>query len=248
VLGSVHVSDSRLVSAPLRIAVSSDYLRWHAVRLTLGMSTSLEPASDDVARAYRWLTAAQGRPSRTTAIAGDELWRQRAARGLLRALATAVERVEPRARGHAERVGGLSRRLALCLGLTPEEAEIVCQAGLLHDIGNIGRPSGDEGVERRHPMIGAQLVAPFEFLALAAPMIRHHHERLDGSGYPDGLRGATIPVGARIIAVADEYDHLTTAAAGPALSHDAAVVHLAQQGDRTLDGSVLSALIDLSLP
>ena len=74
-------------------------------------------------------------------------------------------------------------------------------------------------------------------------MIRHHHERLDGSGYPDGLRGDTIPIGARIIAVANEYDRLASAA-----GHEAALTSLAGHARRSLDGSVFAALIDLSLP
>jgi len=147
----------------------------------------------------------------------------------LRALADALQQDEPSARDHAERVGSLSRTLALAIGLTPDEAEVVALAGQLHDI-------------------GAHLIAPFDVLALAAPMIRHHHERLDGSGYPDGLRGEAIPIGARIIAVADEYDRLTTAADATVVSHDAALVYLVGQAQRTLDGVAISALIELPLP
>lgn len=85
----------------------------------------------------------------------------------------AFEQGEPTARGHAERVAAFSRRLALAVGLTPEEAEVVGQAGLLHDIGKLGvarvQEEGEEHVlTRRHAVIGAQLVAPFEFLATAA--------------------------------------------------------------------------------
>ena len=158
---------------------------------------------------------------------------------------------EPSVRGHADRVGALSWRLALAIGLTPEEAEVVALAGVLHDIGTLGgarRADGADLVHRRHAAIGAQLVAPFDCLALAAPMIRHHHERLDGSGYPDGLRGETIPVGARIIAVADAYDRLTTGADAPAVSPDAALVQLGGQTPRMLDGTVIAALFDLPLP
>lgn len=80
-------------------------------------------------------------------------------------------------------------------------------------------------------------------------MIRHHHERLDGSGQPDGLCGARIPVGARIIAVADEYDRLTAgSAAGGALNNEAALARLAGEAGRTLDSTMVSALIRLALP
>jgi HD-GYP domain-containing protein (c-di-GMP phosphodiesterase class II) len=68
-------------------------------------------------------------------------------------------------------------------------------------------------VIRRHPVIGAQLMAPLECLGEVAVIVRHHHERHDGSGYPDGLRGETIPLGSRIVAIADRYDALTSARA-----------------------------------
>ena len=120
-------------------------------------------------------------------------------------------------------------------------------AGILHDIGLLGAApaADDDNVQRRHPLIGAQLVAPFDVLGVAAPMIRHHHERLDGSGYPDGLRGDAIPVGARIIAVADEYDHLSASADGP---NTPRVESFARQARWTLDWSVVSALIGEILP
>lgn len=217
------------------------------------MALRITGSPDDVARAYTWLEVARRRPSpRAERAREDDEERQRTVCGVLRALVGAFERGEPTAHGHAERVAALSRRLALVVGLPPEEAEVVGQAGLLHDVGRLGvvraRSWGDPVLLHRHPVIGAQLVAPFEFLTLAAPMIRHHHERLDGSGHPDGLRGLSIPVGARIIAVADEYDWLTTGAAAEAMTHEAALVRLAQEAGRTLDSTVVSALIDPPLP
>jgi len=217
------------------------------------MALEITGSPDDVARAYTWLEVARRRPSpRAERGRGDDDARQRTVRGVLRALIGAFERSEPSARGHAERVAALSRHLALVVGLPPEEAEVVGQAGLLHDIGKLGvvsvRSGEDPVLQHRHAIIGAQLVAPFEFLALAAPMIRHHHERLDGSGHPDGLRGLSIPVGARIIAVADEYDRLTAAGATGALTHAAALARLAGEAGRTLDSTVVSALIDPPLP
>jgi response regulator RpfG family c-di-GMP phosphodiesterase len=217
------------------------------------MALRVTGSPDDVARANTWLEVARRRPSpRAERGRGDDEERQRTVQGVLRALVGAFERGEPTACGHAERVGALSRRLALAVGLSPEEAGVVGQAGLLHDIGKLGVASARGGEQphllHRHPIIGAQLVAPFEFLALAVPMIRHHHERLDGSGHPDGLRGLSIPVGARIIAVADEYDWLTLGAAGEAMTHEAALGRLTREAGRTLDSTVVSALIDPPLP
>jgi response regulator RpfG family c-di-GMP phosphodiesterase len=215
------------------------------------VATRTEARAPDTTRAYRWLAAARRLTPRTPAATLDRRWQHHVAHGRLRALADALQHDEPSARDHAERVGSLSRTLALAIGLTPDEAEVVALAGQLHDIGTICAPKtvdGGDVIHRRHPVIGAQLVAPFDVLALAGPMIRHHHERLDGSGYPDGLRGEAIPIGARIIAVADEYDCLTTAADATVVSHDAALVYLVGQAQRTLDGVAISALIERPLP
>ena len=97
---------------------------------------------------------------------------------------------------------------------------------------------------RTHPVIGAQIVSPFEFFADAARVIRHHHERWDGSGYPDGLTRETIPLEARIVAVADVFDALTSARSyRPALTREAARVRLVAEAGRTLDETVVAALL-----
>jgi putative two-component system response regulator len=136
-------------------------------------------------------------------------------------LANALEAKDGYTRGHSERVAALARRIALAAGVSPAGAETIAQAGLLHDLGKIGIAEGvlrkpgplseeEWAVMRRHPIVGAQIVAPLEFFADGAIIVRHHHERHDGSGYPDGLRGELIPLGARIVAVADVYDALTS--------------------------------------
>jgi putative nucleotidyltransferase with HDIG domain len=136
-------------------------------------------------------------------------------------LANALEAKDVYTRGHSERVAALARRIALAAGVAPGAADTIAQAGLLHDLGKIAIPEcvlGKPGplseeewvVMRRHPIVGAQIVAPLEFFAEGAVIVRHHHERHDGSGYPDGLRGELIPLGARIVAVADVYDALTS--------------------------------------
>jgi len=99
---------------------------------------------------------------------------------------------------------------------------------------------------RNHPLIGAQIVAPFDFFAGGALVIRHHHERWDGSGYPDGLVGAAIPLGARIVAVADVFDALTSDRPyRPALSRAAALAYLTDEAGRTLDADVVAVLLGL---
>jgi HD-GYP domain-containing protein (c-di-GMP phosphodiesterase class II) len=162
-------------------------------------------------------------------------------------LANALEAKDPYTRGHSERVARLARRIALEAGLERAAAETIAQAGLLHDLGKIGVPEGvlrkpgplseDEWeILRRHPVTSAQIVAPLEFFDEGAVIVRHHHERWDGSGYPDGLRGEGIPLGARIVAVADVYDALTSDRPyRPRLSHGEALERLLTEAGRTLD-------------
>jgi HD-GYP domain-containing protein (c-di-GMP phosphodiesterase class II) len=100
---------------------------------------------------------------------------------------------------------------------------------------------------RRHPVVSAQIVAPLEFFAEGAVILRHHHERHDGSGYPDGLRGAMIPIGARIVAIADIYDALTSDRPyRTRLSHAEAVRRLGEQAGRTLDPDLTALCVRLT--
>lgn len=170
-------------------------------------------------------------------------------------LANAIEAKDPYTRGHSERVSRWSRRLGVALDLDPHAVEIVGQAGLLHDLGKIGVPehvlrkhgalADDEwALMKRHPLIGAEIVAPLEFFAGGALVIRHHHERRDGSGYPDGLAGDQIPLGARIVAVADVYDALTSDRPyRRALAPAAALDYLVVQAGRSLDEDAVATFV-----
>jgi putative nucleotidyltransferase with HDIG domain len=213
---------------------------------------------DELSVAYRRLNAAYQQTLRYAEDVRELYLRlQRSIGQSLLGLANALEAKDPHTRGHSERVGALSRRIALAMGLPPAEVEMIAQGGLLHDIGKIGVPepilrkrgaldAGEWSVMRRHPLIGAQIVAPFECLAGAAAVIRHHHERLDGSGYPDGLVGAAIPLGARIVAVADVFDALTSERPyRVALSRQAALEHLATEAGTLLDEHVVAAALGL---
>jgi HD-GYP domain-containing protein (c-di-GMP phosphodiesterase class II) len=172
-------------------------------------------------------------------------------------LANALEAKDPYTHGHSTRVSRLSRQMALRLGLPRESRETIVQAALVHDLGKIGVPEEvlvkrgpltDEEwrLMRRHPLTGAQIVAPLEFFADGAIIVRHHHERLDGSGYPDGLAGEMIPLGARIVAVADVYDALTSERPyRAALSHREAIDVLQREQGRTLDARLVSLFVDL---
>jgi HD-GYP domain-containing protein (c-di-GMP phosphodiesterase class II) len=175
----------------------------------------------------------------------------------LLALANALEARDLYTRGHSERVASLARGLALAAGLPASSADIVAQAGRLHDLGKIGVPEGvlrkagpltDEEwtLMRQHPLTGAQILAPLEFFVDGMLIVRHHHERFDGSGYPDGLRGPTIPIGARIVAVVDVYDALTSDRAyRRGLAHVEVVERLRREAGHTLDGELVTLFLDL---
>lgn len=140
----------------------------------------------------------------------------------MRALAATIDAKDPYTRGHSERVTAYAQRTAQAMAAISErDLEHLKYAAILHDIGKIGvderilRKPGhltppEKAIMDGHPAIGASIVQGVAFLKEALPAIRHHHERYDGQGYPSGLRGADIPLGARILAVADSYDAMTT--------------------------------------
>jgi putative nucleotidyltransferase with HDIG domain len=213
---------------------------------------------DELAVAYRRLNAAYEQSLRYAEDVRDLYVRlQRSIGQSLLGLANAIEAKDPYTRGHSERVGAASRRIAARLGLLRPDVETIGQAGLLHDIGKIGVPEpvlrkpgaldpAEWTLMRRHPVTGAQIVAPFEHLAGAAIIIRHHHERRDGSGYPDGLKDDAIPLGARIVAVADVFDALTSERPyRAAMSRRAALELLAGEAGITLDPQVVAAALEV---
>ena len=140
---------------------------------------------------------------------------------VLFSLAESIEARDPYTRGHCERLAEMSSRLGGRLGLPEEEIKALRWAGIVHDVGKVAVPdaillkpgplSADEiEVMRKHPVVGERICAPLKAFRLVLPIIRHHHERHDGSGYPDGLRGSEIPVTAAILQLADVYDALTS--------------------------------------
>jgi putative two-component system response regulator len=142
------------------------------------------------------------------------------AQGVVAALANAVEAKDSLTEHHCQRLAGLAHLLATAAGLDPVSIKGVVFGALLHDIGKIGvsdvilKKAGaltdDEWIEmRRHPIIGEQICRPLASSREFAPIVRHHHERWDGLGYPDRLRGNEIPVGARIVGLVDAFDAIT---------------------------------------
>jgi putative two-component system response regulator len=148
------------------------------------------------------------------------LVRMETAHAVVAALANAVEAKDPITEHHCQRLAFLSARLTDRLDLDHATAETIAYGALLHDVGKIGIPEAiltkpgplDEAeweLMRRHPEIGERICRPLGAGAGFLPIIRHHHERWDGRGYPDRLAGEAIPLGARIVAVADAFDAMT---------------------------------------
>ncbi|MGW0826483.1 HD-GYP domain-containing protein [Streptomyces sp. NPDC002845] len=148
--------------------------------------------------------------------------RERAAhQATIRALVQAVDIKDGYTRGHSERVGQASMMIARELGMDDERAEGLRFAGILHDVGKLGVPTRllrkdgpltpqERRVIELHPEYGHEMVRGIGFLGEARSAILHHHERLDGSGYPYGLMGSQIPEFARVVAVADAFDAMTS--------------------------------------
>ncbi len=132
-----------------------------------------------------------------------------------------LEARDPYTGEHSKRVGEYAVKIARALGLSQDEQEIVWQTALLHDIGKVGvtevvlhkpdKLNAQEWSEiRRHALIGEEFLEPLKMLHIEQSIVRHHHERYDGKGYPDHLKGEEIPIYARILAIADSYEAMTS--------------------------------------
>jgi HD-GYP domain-containing protein (c-di-GMP phosphodiesterase class II) len=142
-------------------------------------------------------------------------------RGVIRSMINAIDAKDSYTCGHSDRVAEFSRLIARELSLTDAQCEEVYMSGLLHDVGKIGVPDyvlkkpgrltdAEFELIKQHPVIGYEILKHLENLSYVLPGVLHHHEAMDGSGYPNGLKGEQIPLYARILAVADSYDAMTS--------------------------------------
>ena len=163
--------------------------------------------------------------AQTTAVALQKiLLREHLERNLIDTISSfviALESKDPYLKGHSARVSLYSGELATVMGVPPADVVLMSRAGMLHDLGKLvimdnilrkPRQLTEEEFEliRTHPVVGDKILKPLRFLACEAKAVRHHHERYDGKGYPDGLKGDDIPLIARVVSVADAFDAMTS--------------------------------------
>lgn len=173
----------------------------------------------------------------------------------LKSLVISIEARDSYTKQHSERVTGYALQIAEAMNLSQEEKDAIGFGGYLHDIGKIGvrdkvltKPGvldDDELAEiKLHPIIGDNIMAPLRFLPREKALIRHHHERFDGKGYPDGLAGEQIPIIVRILSVADTYDAMTSVRPyRSAKPHQSAMKELIRCSNTQFDGEVVQAFI-----
>lgn len=182
---------------------------------------------------------------------------ENALHGTIDAVSGMLEYRDPYTAGHQRRVGDLAASIAANMGMAAEESQALKIIGSIHDIGKIAIPAEilskpgrlnrpEVDLVRMHPDVGHNLLKHVEFPWPVARTILEHHERLDGSGYPSGLRGKAISLPARIIAVADVVESMATHRPyRPAVGLDAALIEIEKQQGRLYDAGVVAACIDL---
>ncbi len=177
---------------------------------------------------------------------------------IVKALAQAIEAKDPYTHGHSARVMEYAVQITQKLGLPEEEIESLKYAAILHDIGKIGvrgivlnNPNGLTGEEynevKKHPLVGEGIIQPIELLQPIRPLIRHHHEWYNGKGYPDGLSGENIPLGARILAAADAYDAMKSDRPyRKALTEETAIRELKHGSGTQFDPKIVKIFLEIS--
>ncbi|MFZ2196165.1 MAG: HD-GYP domain-containing protein, partial [Thermodesulfovibrionales bacterium] len=173
--------------------------------------------------------------------------------GFVRAMVNALEAKSQWTRGHSERVTAFAQEIAYEMNLDETQRKAVIIASLLHDIGKIGTHgaildkknslSADEyDILKFHPVQGAEILRGIKQFEDVVLIVKHHHERIDGTGYPDGLKGEEIPLGARIVYVADAFDAMTEDRPyQPAISIEASISELRRSSGTQFDPVVVDA-------
>jgi putative nucleotidyltransferase with HDIG domain len=177
--------------------------------------------------------------------------------GTLTALARAIDAKSHWTAGHSERVTKLALKIGWVLGLSQEEMDSLHRGGLLHDIGKLGVPGdildkvgeltdGERRLMQEHVRLGVRILEPITAYAEVIPIVFQHHEHFNGRGYPDGLAGGTISLGARIFAVADSFDALTSDRPyRQAMDHRYAIELIRQGAGSQFDPDIVQAFLEV---
>ncbi len=174
-----------------------------------------------------------------------------------RTLIDPLESRDPYIGEHLRAVSRMALRVGLKMSLPSDQLDALTLGALLHDVGKIGVPdrilqkpgrltNEEYEIIKRHPVLGARMLAPVKELAPAVPAVRHHHERFDGKGYPDGLRGEDIPLAARIVSVVDAYDSMVRERPyGYGISREAALEEIEDNSGIQFDPRVVRTLLEM---
>ncbi len=214
--------------------------------------------------ALRALERAKGRPDKISGLpaAGAQtperlVEGENQVLGIASTLVEALQAKDPYIKEHLRAVSSLALRIGSEISLPGEQMEALTSGALLHDMGKIGIPdrilqkSGrltEEEYEeiKRHPALGVSILSPVTELASALPVVKHHHERFDGKGYPDGLRGEDIPLIARIVSVADAFDSMVRARPyGYGISRKAALREIEENSGTQFDPHIVRAFLEV---
>ena len=232
--------------------ISFDILKPYAGVLVVyfGTPRRLEPVEVDFLSSL----GEQGAIALQKALAYDEDL-LRALQDTVETLALAIEAKDAHTHGHSLKVAEYSRQTALEMGLSPEVADTVTHAALLHDIGKIGidgrilnrlgrLSTGEMNTLKLHSVIGERILRRLPYMNEIAPLVLYHHERYDGSGYPEGLQGTDIPLEARILCACDAFDTMISGRAKmPKMPLETALIQLRKESGRAFDPDVVEALV-----
>jgi putative two-component system response regulator len=251
----VTAVDNRQVAVEAMRAGAYDYLTkpFHLEEVLIGVQRALDNRQLLMERKeyQRALERKVAERTRELAEKNEEL--QRLFISAIESIVLALQAKDEYTEGHSRRVSAHATGIARELGLSNEEVENIGLAALLHDIGKVGtkesilnkpgRLTDEEGQHiRSHPLVAASILAPITPLGDTIEYIKHVHEAYDGSGYPDGLKGEEIPLGARIVTVADVFDAMTSPRPyRPALEVEDVLAHIGRNAGRQFDPIVVEA-------
>jgi|GEM_PF-1139038 len=263
VLGGSGESRARAAVSSVERSIAQEAAA-SAFPLTVSTGIAFAEAGDEdvegiIETAMRALAVAGGRTEGVADVIRSGPEGDRRTNDVVRAFVATLETRDPRISDHLRGVAEISRRVGSRLHLSPDQIEGLVLGAMLHDVGKIGVPDHilqkpgrltEEEFEviRRHPAQGASMLAPIQDLASVLAVVKHHHERFDGEGYPDGLRGGSIPISARIVSAADAFDAMMRDRPyGYGIPREAALEEITRGSGSRFDPEVVAALLETEI-